>query len=551
MSTPLNFADEAHAAGAYIDPTDPDGRKLIGSTSVIKKALPPYLVPWAAKLTATEAVDTVDSWRDLERDAAIDLLKRAPDRTRDAAGAKGTIVHRVMELAATGQRPDEVYDANVEGYIAAGLAFLDEWQPEFIWQEATVFHPDMGYAGTLDFIARLPRLGVVIGDYKTAKGIYPEVAVQLASYRYASHAVDAQHQRIDIPHVDGGVVVHIRGDGTYELRPVKADESAFDAFTHCLAICDWKARKGVVGAKVAVPAPGPADPFAGLPDAGGKPRPVDRREWLRARIANILGAQVPAATLADYNVDSATALMVQWWPEDVATLAASDAHTDDELSAIAARCALVETALGLAFPQPDPAVPLTPERLAADHPDVVAMVERLKALPSDLLLVVEANAGQVPNMASLTSGRMTPELLVALEGIVAEAEHTHSARLMASAALCSSLSYLGIPEATVVGAAALGLHDDVARLTEAQHARFWALVDALEVGIVTLAVDGVLVTCVTDAPLGHANKRDALNAAKREAKAHDLDVPKSFGDVLADPVLAALTGQQATAATAA
>jgi hypothetical protein len=555
MGAPLNFSDEAHAANAYIDPTDPEGRKLMGSTTVIKKALPPYLVPWAAKLTAEYAVDNVDSWSGLDRAAAVDMLKRAPDRTRDAAGDNGTVVHRVMELAARGERPDEVYDAHVQGYIGAGLAFLDEWQPEFIWHEATVFHPEAGYAGTLDFIARLPRLGLVIGDYKTAKGIYPEVAVQLASYRYASHAVDAQHQRVEIPHVDGAVVVHIRGDGTYEVRPVKADEAAFDAFRHCLAVCDWKARKGVVGAKVAPPAPGPADPFAGLPDSTGapqKPRPVERREWLRARIANILAAEVPTATLAEYNVDSPATLMVQWWPERVATLKASDAHTDDELTAIAERCTMVEAALGLTFPDPDPAVPLVPERLAADHPDVVAMVARLRALPSDLLLDVEDGAAQVPNMVALTSGRITPELIDALDEIVAKAEHVHTGRKMAAAALCSSLSALGVPEAPVVSAATLGHHEDPARLTEAQLDRFWALVDALEIGLVTVDPSGALIAGTGDGLVAiHGNRRDALNVAKRHAKAHDLDVPKSFADVLGDPLLVALAGRQAPAATAA
>ena len=56
---PINFSDGAHAANAYIDPTDVEQRKLIGSTTVIKKALPPYLVPWAAKLTAEYAVDNL------------------------------------------------------------------------------------------------------------------------------------------------------------------------------------------------------------------------------------------------------------------------------------------------------------------------------------------------------------------------------------------------------------------------------------------------------------------------------------------------------------
>jgi hypothetical protein len=564
---PLNFADEAHAAKAYIDPLDPEARKLIGSTTVIKKALPPYLVPWAAKLTAEYAVDNQPSWTGLDRAGAVDLLKKAPDRSRDQAGDRGTIVHRFLELAARDEQPDEVYDANVAGYISAGLRFLNEWEPKFLWSEATVFHPELGYGGTLDFIAELPGLGLVVGDFKTSKGVYPEVAVQLSSYRYADHAVAHDDTgalvRLPVPEVAGGVVVHIKPDGTYDLRPVAADEAAFDVFRHCLTICDWKARSGVIAR--ALPAPKnsgevPASASSGNESAGSlstspaarhtSPDTTDplteRTAWLKGRIVAILQASPPADMLGQYNVATAGDLMAAWWPEGVPTLR-EGGHTPEQLDAIDERAGMVEAALGLPFCEPDPTVESDNVRVPADDPRVVALIARLRNLPADLLRRVETEAAVAGITAKVSLGISLGKLRT-LDEIVNQVGAELAVRWSAIDTLMAEFKH------HPAGPALSGLYDGLPTADDVQ--RLMLMGDAIGLGFLD-AVDptndpenegpgeGDVLVASTDCearlvPTVHPNKRDALNYTKRAAKHHGVPAPKSFAEILGDPLLVAL-----------
>lgn len=559
----------------------PGATKPVGYTraTTVAKAIEDAssLINWKGRMVALGLAARPDLYAGIHTTNPDD--KRALDalceRAAEAGGATirrdlGTALHHMLEQSwrDPAYTPPATYAADVaavhQALAAAGFTVVAGMT------ERMVVNDDRQIAGTFDLLVT-DGTTTYVADIKTGSSVIDgglAFATQLAIYAGASDlytqgaAKDGSEDiREPMPTVSAerAVIIHVQPEsGSCELHWLDLTIGA-QALDLAIAVREIRKAKPLLAIDPTVtgapPAPGPADPFAGLPDETGapqKPRPVERREWLRARIANILAAEVPAATLAEMNVDSPATLMVQWWPEGVATLKASDAHTDDELSAIAERCTMVEAALGLTFPDPDPAVPLVPERLAADHPDVVAMVARLRVLPSDLLADVEGGAAQIPNMVALTSGRITPALIDALDEIVATAEHTHAERQMATAALCSSLSALGAPEAPVVSAATLGLHEDPARLTEAQLNRFWALVDALEIGLVTVGPSGALIAGTGDGLVAiHGNRRDALNVAKRHAKAHDLDVPKSFADVLGSPLLVALAGRQAPAATAA
>jgi hypothetical protein len=537
---PLNVSDEAHAAKAYVDPSDPEGRQLMGATTVIKKAMPAYLVPWAAKLTATYAVDNLASWQGLERQAAIDLLKGTPDRTRDAAGDKGSIVHRAMESYSQGITPDEVYDAAVLPYIQAALAFLTEWQPRFVWVEASVFHPDLGYAGTLDFIAELPGLGLVIGDYKTGKGIYPEVAAQLAAYRYASHAVGPNHERLGIPKVAGGVVVHLRGDGTYELRPVRCAEAEFEVFRHALGIATFKSRtRGIIGP--AQPAP-VLDVVAAVQSVFPGAELVttsERRAWIVERVTAIVGATGGAEFLAAR------------WPAGVATLRDSADHTDADIDAIVAACWEVEGLLQLPFPTPDPAA--TP--VAADDPRVAEVGGRLAGLARDLVEWVAREAVDNLGIPRLSSGRCTEPQLAQVVALVEAAEAAQGERAGQVGRLLADLAEVGVDTPERVSAVLLLASGDGSseghQLTAGHIDRLALLTEAATTSFLVVADDGWLKPAPNADDLlvrTAGNRRDALNATKRAAKAAGVTPPKSFADVVGDSTLVALAlGELASA----
>jgi hypothetical protein len=70
----------------------------------------------------------------------------------------------------------------------------------------------------------------VLIDYKTGKGVYPDVALQLSSYRYAEFIGAPDGSEIPMPEVEACVVLHIPEQGEYELVEVEAGPEIFQAF---------------------------------------------------------------------------------------------------------------------------------------------------------------------------------------------------------------------------------------------------------------------------------------------------------------------------------
>ena len=117
---------------------------------------------------------------------------------------------------------------------------MDEWDVDPEWTERPVFHTEHLWAGTVDLIARIRDGRRVLFDYKTGKtGIYPKDALQLATYRHATHiqiSVSTNGEEPELmdrpmPEVDEAACVWIRPD-FYEVRPVRADRLSYDVFRH-------------------------------------------------------------------------------------------------------------------------------------------------------------------------------------------------------------------------------------------------------------------------------------------------------------------------------
>jgi hypothetical protein len=181
------------------------------------------------------------------RDLALRWIKGAAERHRDAAGDRGKAVHEeaeqlvlaharetsrlILDHGAIAPWPDEL-----AAYQDAFVAWVDDFAPEFLAAEATVFNRAQAYAGTLDTIVRLTlpdgmRL-VVLVDYKSGKAIYPEVALQLAAYARAEF-IGAPDGVTELPMiaVDAGAVLHLTPKG-YQFRLVRIDEPILAAFLY-------------------------------------------------------------------------------------------------------------------------------------------------------------------------------------------------------------------------------------------------------------------------------------------------------------------------------
>lgn len=232
------------------------------------------LIWWAAKETAKAAVHKRSTWLSIEESSgsleAIDWLAKArftPPKGERKSSELGSDVHAAAEeYALTGVKPSVARD--VQPFLDRFDEWLSEWQPRYLATEASVFSPRYGYAGTLDAILEVddPQTGEsirLIIDYKTSregfdgrgrpKTPFPEVALQLAAYRYAELAAVARVRRweerrrryyllndwekenaVPVPEVKGAGCIHITPDHC-DLFPVRADLEVFDSF---LAVMD-------------------------------------------------------------------------------------------------------------------------------------------------------------------------------------------------------------------------------------------------------------------------------------------------------------------------
>ena len=248
MTTPKVNTIQRGGSRFYVHPDT--GDKVPGVTSVINMLPKPFLMPWASKMVAEFALENlgaINALASTDKQAAIDLLKNAPRRNTGKAADMGTDVHDVYDRLAKGedigrQHPD------MEPYVQNFTEFVDEFQPEFIFTEETVWSDTHGYAGSFDVYCTIQGERV-FGDWKTTRsGVHAEVALQLAAYRHADYILRPDGSKVPIPEADGGFVLHTRPEG-WSLVPVNCGDDEFQQFLNLRRVFDWDAegKKGVIG----------------------------------------------------------------------------------------------------------------------------------------------------------------------------------------------------------------------------------------------------------------------------------------------------------------
>lgn len=233
-----------------------DGQKLPGVTTILGDGLAkPALINWAAKTVAGYAVDHWDELGEQKLSARLKVLEGAHYADRDAAGKRGTEVHKLAEKLGDGQEvnvPDEL-----AGHVESYVRFLDDFDLRVILTEAPVVNlGKWPYAGTFDLVGDFPSLRKrLLLDIKTARsGVFADNGLQLAGYRYASHRLDPSGGLLPMPQVDGCAVVHVRADG-YSLVPVEAGPDEYKFFLYCWGLWRWQNEhsKTVVGEEIPPP----------------------------------------------------------------------------------------------------------------------------------------------------------------------------------------------------------------------------------------------------------------------------------------------------------
>jgi hypothetical protein len=214
-----------------------DGKKIPSVTTVLKIKDPGALINWAYKTGREHGV--------LEGQG-----NPAPSGLYEGSDilAIGTCVHSMCEAWVKGDEPmlvleraleeDTVNDkATFRAQAASAYSAFEFWckgtQLEIVDCEVQVISEAHRYGGTLDFIGKLNGK-LVLGDFKTSNGVWPEYLCQLAAYAKAYEETTGNK-------IDGGY--HLlrfskeNGDFGHHFYP-SLDDDAWPAFLHLRAIYD-------------------------------------------------------------------------------------------------------------------------------------------------------------------------------------------------------------------------------------------------------------------------------------------------------------------------
>ncbi len=217
------------------------GETFPSVTTIINSLSKPALVNWASKQAAEYAVS---NWKQVMQTIlaqgpteAVKQISGAHRRTLDDSSAIGTHVHANVQASIEGRDMLIPHPEHMRFFEAWKLVY----KPEFVLCEATVYNRAVGYAGTLDFMARIDGVNTIV-DVKTGKNIYPEVALQLAAYANGEF-IGAQdgdnYVELPMPPIGAAGVLHLRMTG-YRWIPVRIDSEIFTAFRHVHQAWMWQ-----------------------------------------------------------------------------------------------------------------------------------------------------------------------------------------------------------------------------------------------------------------------------------------------------------------------
>lgn len=216
-----------------------------GVTSVIGMLPKPFLVHWAAKMTAEAAVDhlsAVEAIASNDRAGAVDYLKGAHLRYTKYRAQVGSDAHDLFERLVRGEYVPRRLHPDLQPYADHFREFLDVVQPELIRAEDVAWSDTYKYAGSFDALLRVKDEDgtpvTVIVDWKTSKATYPDVALQMSAYGCADRLIDPDGNSEPMPHIDAAAVLHVTAD-QWAFKPVRFDGEVFDHFLTLRKTFDW------------------------------------------------------------------------------------------------------------------------------------------------------------------------------------------------------------------------------------------------------------------------------------------------------------------------
>jgi len=181
-----------------------DGQPLMGTSTVIKDVMPPFLAKWGASCAADyialagkpiyelEGVNFEDTY--LVTGKQIKDSVSAWSKVRQKAADKGTDMHADMEkyvvrmITDFDGRPQLLNDADTKDEAWEKVQKFAEWAnanvKRFVFAEKNTYSKTLWVGGVIDCVAEMNDGTFAIIDFKSSKEAYFNQFVQCAGYAY-------------------------------------------------------------------------------------------------------------------------------------------------------------------------------------------------------------------------------------------------------------------------------------------------------------------------------------------------------------------------------
>lgn len=210
-----------------------NGNRIDGVTSATGKIdKSGALMGWAIKMMGIYLKENwLSNLTRSEFEELVDRGKKEYRRIKEEAANIGTEVHEWAEAHIKGKKKKLPSDPRVRNGVIAFMKWFKETDIKITASERYIYSKKHDYAGIMDWEGELNG-ELVIGDFKTSKGIYNEMRYQLAAYWMAREEESGKK------YMKGFIVQFGKEDGEFHIMEIPRKEYLKDRkiFLAALAI---------------------------------------------------------------------------------------------------------------------------------------------------------------------------------------------------------------------------------------------------------------------------------------------------------------------------
>ena len=213
--------------------------RIPGVTTILSTISKPALVNWAKK----EAIGLVEKHLRARMGENLiideDYISQTclagiaePDRIKGEAANLGKKAHLAISKILNGESPGDL--TGIEIVIESFLKWKNSNPFQVIKFELPLHSETYRFAGTIDVIGKGNDGNCFVGDWKTSKSVWPEMALQVAAYIYLANS-----NRVAPDLIKKGYIFHIgKNSVEFNVYEIKDVAGMIDGFLECKQLYD-------------------------------------------------------------------------------------------------------------------------------------------------------------------------------------------------------------------------------------------------------------------------------------------------------------------------